>query len=176
MTAFSKVNDLDREEFLSLFGHVFEHSPWVAEGAWEHRPFTDLQALLDAMGSSVDAAPEADRLALLRAHPDLAGKAARAGDLTQESWKEQTGAGLDRMSDAEYERFHAMNEAYKEKFGFPFIIAVKGLGREDILAAYAARLENSRAVEFDTALSQVKKIAGFRVADALAQLANGKAA
>jgi len=176
VSVFATINALDRAGFLEAFGHVFEHSAWVMEGAWDHRPFADEAALVAAMRASVDAAAEELRLALLRAHPDLAGKAARAGDLTLDSYKEQTGAGLDRLSEEEYGRFHAMNEAYKAKFGFPFIIAVKGLNKNDILAAYALRLDNARPVEFETALTQVKKIAGFRLAEALAALDNGKAA
>lgn len=176
MSVFAKINSFDRARFLDAFGHVFEHSAWVMEGAWNHHPFADEAALVAAMRASVDAAPDALRLALLRAHPDLAGKAARAGDLTLDSYKEQTGAGLDRLGEDEYERFHAMNEAYKAKFGFPFIIAVKGLNKNDILAAYAQRLDNDQPVEFENALNQVKKIAGFRLADALAVLADGRAA
>ena len=176
MTDFRAVNGLDRAGFLARFGHVFEHSPWVMDGAWERRPFADEAALLAAMAASVEAASEEAKLALLRAHPDLAGKAARAGDLTDDSRKEQAGAGLDRLSEDEYTRFHAMNEAYKTRFGFPFIVAVKGLTKDDILAAYAARLENSREAELVTALAQVLRIAGFRVADALAALGVGKAA
>lgn len=176
MTEFGAVNGLERAAFLARFGHVFEHSPWVMEGAWDRRPFADQAALLSAMAASVEAASEDAQLALLRAHPDLAGKAARAGDLTEDSRKEQAGAGLDRLSEEEFTRFHAMNEAYKARFGFPFIVAVKGLTKGDILAAYAARLENSRAAELETALAQVLRIAGFRVADALAALGIGKAA
>ena len=176
MTDFSAVNGLDRAAFLARFGHVFEHSPWVMEGAWERRPFADEAALLAAMGAAVRAAPDAAKLALLRAHPDLAGKAARAGDLTEDSRKEQQGAGLDRLSEEEYARFHTMNEAYKTRFGFPFIVAVKGLTKNDILAAYAARLDNSREDEMETALVQVLRIASFRVADALMTLGAGKAA
>ena len=117
----------------------------------------------------IGAASEAERLALLRGHPDLADKAAIAGDLTRDSRREQQGAGLDRLSPAEYERFHALNRAYKERFGFPFILAVKGKTKDDILAAFAARAENDRQVEFRTAVDQVGRIAAFRLADLVAE-------
>ncbi len=118
---------------------------------------------------AVDAADTARQLALLRAHPDLAGKAARAGALTAHSTAEQAGAGLDRLSDAEYARFHALNDAYQKTFGFPFIIAVKGHTRETILAAFAERLENSEAMERTTALAQVARIARIRLDAMLAR-------
>lgn len=117
------------------------------------------------------AADAARQLALLRAHPDLAGKAARAGALTEHSTAEQAGAGLDRLSDAEYERFHALNDAYQQTFGFPFIIAVKGHTKDTILAAFAERLENSEAKERATALAQVARIARFRLDEMLSQQA-----
>lgn len=167
----TRLAGLDRAAFLGRFGAVFEHSPWVMERAFDaDGPFGDLDGVIAAARAALARADEAERLALLRAHPDLAGKAARAGDLTQESAREQAGAGLDRLSEAEFARFHQMNDAYKAKFGFPFIVAVKGLGKKDILAAYAARLDNDRAREFETALDQVLRIARFRLEAALAAL------
>ena len=159
----AEVNDLDRDRFVAALGGVFEHSPWVAAAAWSARPFADVADLHRAMVVAVDAADTARQLALLRAHPDLAGKAARAGALTAHSTAEQAGAGLDRLSDAEYARFHALNDAYQKTFGFPFIIAVKGHTRETILAAFAERLENSEAMERTTALAQVARIARIRL-------------
>lgn len=165
----TRLAGLDRAAFLARFGDVFEHSPWVLERAFDARgPFRDVDGVIEAARAVLADAEEARKLDLLRAHPDLAGKAARAGDLTAPSAREQAGAGLDRLSAAEYERFHAMNEAYKAKFGFPFIVAVKGLGKADILAAYEARLENDRATEFATALEQVARIARLRLDDAVA--------
>src|SRR5688500_12214150 len=112
-------------------------------------------------------ASEAERTALIRGHPELAGKAAIARELTADSTREQQGAGLDRLTRGEYERFHVLNAAYRSRFGFPFIMAVKGLHKDAILDAFAARLENDRDVEFSTALAQIGRIAGFRLADAV---------
>jgi OHCU decarboxylase len=159
------LNALDADAFAARLGHVFEHAPWVARGAAQARPFAGRAALHQAMLAVIAAAGEAQQLALLRGHPDLAGRAAIAGDLTRESRREQHGAGLDRLTPDEYERFHALNRAYQERFGFPFIVAVKGKTKDDILAAFAARAGNDRAVELQTALDQVGRIAAFRLAD-----------
>lgn len=161
----AELNALDADAFAARLAHVFEHAPWVARRAATGRPFASRAALHRAMVAAIAAAGEAEQLALLRGHPDLAGKAAIAGDLTADSKREQKGAGLDRLTAAEYERFHALNRTYKERFGFPFILAVKGKGKDDILAAFAARAGNERAVELRTALDQVGRIAGFRLAD-----------
>lgn len=157
------LNALDRAAFTAALGDVFEHSPWIVEAAWTHRPFASLDALLEACAGVIAAAGEEAQVALLRAHPDLAGKAARAGALTEASTAEQAGAGLDRMDEEQYARFHALNDGYRETFGFPFIIAVKGLNREDILAAYERRVGNDRESELATATDQVLRIARFRI-------------
>jgi len=162
------LNALDDAAFAARLAHIFEHAPWVAHRAARQRPFASRAALHQAMLAVIAGAGEAEQLALLRGHPDLAGKAAIAGDLTRDSRREQQGAGLDRLTPAEYERFHALNRAYRERFGFPFILAVKGRTKDDILAAFAARTANARAVEFRTALEQVGRIAGFRLADLVA--------
>lgn len=162
------LNALDAAAFEARLGHVFEHAPWVAHQAALRRPFATRADLHRAMLAAIAAAGEADRLALLAGHPDLAGKAAIAGDLTADSRREQQGAGLDRLTPAEYERFHALNRRYKEKFGFPFILAVKGKTKDDILAAYALRVERDPATELREALDQVGRIAGFRLADLVA--------
>ena len=159
------LNGLDAAAFAARLAHVFEHAPWVAARAADRRPFASRDALHRAMRDVIAAASEAEQLALLRGHPDLAGKAAIAGDLTADSRREQQGAGLDRLSAAEYERFHALNRAYTGRFGFPFILAVKGKTKDDILAAFAARVKNDRAAEFREALDQVGRIGGFRLAD-----------
>jgi len=157
------VNRMDRDRFLAAFGPVFEHSPWVAERAWPSRPFADPAALHAAMVAAVRAATPEERLALLRAHPELAGAAARTGTMTADSVSEQGGAGLDRLAEEEAARFDRLNAAYRAKFGFPFIIAVRGRGREEILAAFERRLENDAATELETALQEVFAITRMRL-------------
>lgn len=157
---------ISRDEFVCRFGGVFEHSPFIAERAYDDgfvsdvltvdRAHTELVAIFRA------ASPE-ERLGVLRAHPDLAGRLAIAGELTEDSKKEQAGAGLDRLSAEEHARFTELNAAYTEKFGFPFIVAVKGLNKDDILAAFETRINNSRDEEFKTAAEQVEKIALLRL-------------
>ncbi len=156
---------MDRAAFVAAFGSVFEHSPWVAELTWAAAPFGSLDELHAAMVRACRGAGRERHLALLRAHPDLAGKAAVAGGLTAASRDEQTGAGLDRCTPQDYARFQDLNAAYKAKFGFPFILAVKGHDRAAILAAFAARLKNDPEAEFDRALDEVARIARFRLAE-----------
>ncbi len=163
MATIPEVNALDRDGFVALLGGIFEHSPWVAEGAWEKLPFGNVDDLHRAMVAVAGAAPEDARLALLRAHPDLAGKLARGGALTAASTAEQASAGLDRLSDEEYERFTALNDAYKARFGFPFIIAVRENTKATILEAFERRLGHDRPAEFAAALAEVAKIARFRL-------------
>jgi len=157
---------LERERFVRLFGGVWEHAPpWVADQAFDAGPFRDLQALHEAMVEAMRRAPRARQLALIRAHPDLAGRAAIRGELTAASSAEQASAGLDQCTPAEFARFRELNDAYKEKFGFPFILAVKGRSREEILAAFERRLNNSAEAEFEEALGQIAQIARLRLAD-----------
>ncbi|CDZ60851.1 OHCU decarboxylase [Neorhizobium galegae bv. orientalis] len=155
-----------RGDFIAMFGGVFEHSPFIAERAYDSGlmlvPLTS-KSVHDALTSIFRKASREERLGVLRAHPDLAGKLAIAGELTEDSKKEQAGAGLDRLSAAEHARFTELNTAYTEKFGFPFIIAVKGLTKDDILAAFEKRIDNSADEEFDTATAQVEKIALLRL-------------
>lgn len=155
-----------RGDFIAMFGGVFEHSPFIAERAYDSGlmlvPLTS-KSVHDALTSIFRRASREERLGVLRAHPDLAGKLAIAGGLTEDSKKEQAGAGLDRLSAAEHARFTKLNTAYTEKFGFPFIIAVKGLTKDDILAAFEKRIDNSADEEFDTATAQVEKIALLRL-------------
>ncbi|CDZ34670.1 OHCU decarboxylase [Neorhizobium galegae bv. officinalis] len=155
-----------RGDFIAMFGGVFEHSPFIAERAYDSGlmlvPLTS-KSVHDALTSIFRKASREERLGVLRAHPDLAGKLAIAGELTEDSKKEQAGAGLDRLSAAEHARFTELNTAYVEKFGFPFIIAVKGLTKDDILAAFEKRIHNSADDEFDTATAQVEKIALLRL-------------
>jgi 2-oxo-4-hydroxy-4-carboxy-5-ureidoimidazoline decarboxylase len=159
-----KVSSLSHPEFLARFGPVYEASPWVAEGVWpavEAGELDDPAALAAAMRAVVDAAPRQVKLALVRAHPELAGRTRMA----EASVNEQSGAGLDQCSAQEFAAFQRFNAAYNARFGFPFIVAVKGLTRADILAAFEARLANDPDTEFETALAQIHRIAGFRLAD-----------
>ncbi|MDG3576190.1 2-oxo-4-hydroxy-4-carboxy-5-ureidoimidazoline decarboxylase [Rhizobium sp. YJ-22] len=159
-----------RADFIEKFGGIFEHSPFIAERAYDSGnilvPLT-VRGVHAAFVAIFRAASEAERLGVLRAHPDLAGRLAIAGELTEDSRKEQAGAGLDRLSPQEHARFTALNTAYVEKFGFPFIIAVKGLGKDDILAAFERRIHNPREGEFATACAEVEKIAALRLSGLL---------
>lgn len=156
---------LDRARFVELFGGVFEHAPWVAERAFAAGPFHTVEALHGAMVEVMRRAPRARQLALIHAHPDLAGRAAIRGELTAASSAEQASAGLDHCTPGEFERFQALNEKYKEKFRFPFILAVRGRTREEILAAFERRLSNAPEAEFEEALNQVARIARLRLND-----------
>ena len=160
----------DRAGFVARFGHVFEHSPWIAESAFDAGLPADAgtaDGLHRALCAVLRAAPPDRKRALIDAHPDLAGRLARAGALTADSTGEQAGAGLDRLTDAEFDRFTALNTAYREKFGFPFIMAVKGRGKAEILAAFEERMENDPDAEFATALAQIERIALLRLKDIL---------
>lgn len=154
------------DAFVEKFGGVYEHSAWIAEAV--HRrglsPGEDTpDGLASAMAAVLAHADHAAKLALIRAHPDLAGRAAIAGDLTDSSRSEQAGAGLDRCTPEEYRQFQELNDSYKEKFGFPFIIAVAGKTRQDILEAFKARIDNDPETEFRTALEQIDRIARVRL-------------
>ncbi len=159
---------LDRAQFLQIQGRVYEHSLWIAEALWaaglkpEH---DDIDVLHHDLAAIVDAAPRDKQLALLNAHPDLAGRLAVRGELTAESSSEQAGAGLDKCSPEEFRRFTELNDAYKSKFRFPFILAVKGKGRADILRNFEQRIHNAPETEFRTALNEVHKIALLRLRD-----------
>ena len=161
---------MTRDAFIAAFGDVYEHSPWAAAGAFEAglTPEADLAAgLAGLMAAVVDAADTDAQLALLRAHPDLAGKLALAGELTDDSAREQASAGLDQCTEQELERFRELNVRYTEQFGFPFIIAVLGLHRTDILAQFEVRVTHTYAAEFQEALGQVHRIAALRLAQRL---------
>jgi 2-oxo-4-hydroxy-4-carboxy-5-ureidoimidazoline decarboxylase len=150
--------------FVAAVGETFEHAPWVAESAATKRPFAAVTALHEAMMGAVRAAPRPHQLAFLNGHPDLAGKAARAGTITDESRSEQASVGLDTLSDTEFERFHRLNDAYKAKFGFPFMICVRRHTRGSILARFERRLGNDAAGEFAAALQEVFYITRLRIA------------
>src|SRR5690349_21390898 len=153
--AFAAINTLDRDAFVTRLGGIFEHSPWIAERAWAARPFASLGELHDAMIRAMRAGSAAETLALLRAHPELAGREAKDDRLTAESKGEQKSAGLDRLSAAEMARLAELNAAYRAKFGFPFIIAVRARTKDEILDAFAQRLARGERDEFDTALGEV---------------------
>jgi len=168
----SELNVKDRGAFVEAVGWVFEGSPWVAERAWKMRPFVSLDALHDAMVSTVAAAPLDEQLALLRAHPDLGaivgsdprtGTGTSVGPLSGVSAREQADAGLDALTREELDRLRALNAAYREKFGFPFLYAVKGSTKHDVLDAVERRLPSTRDAEQKEALRQVYRIARFRL-------------
>lgn len=160
-----EVNRLGTDEFVERFGSLFEHSPWVADGAWRERPFAGIPELHGAFLETVRGAPTERRVALIRAHPDLAGKAALAGDLTPESASEQSSVGLDRLSSEEYENFHRLNAAYREKFDLPFVVCVRDHTKESIFAAAESRLEHTRPEEIEAALGEIARITYLRLRD-----------
>ena len=170
------VNDLDQRAFVERFASLFESSPWVAEEAWHGRPFGDRSGLHEAFVRAMYGAPRERQMALIRAHPDLAGKAAVAGELTPESRDEQASAGLDRLTPEEYEAFTRMNADYRERFGFPMIVCVREhtkmpstadetptITKETILQNARDRLKNSREEEIEVALGEIAKIARLRL-------------
>lgn len=161
------IDQLDREAFVARFGPLFEHSPWVAEHAWADRPFDGPDELLEALCSAMYAASRERQIELIRAHPDLAGRAAIAGTLTEDSRREQSSAGLDRLTPDEYEAFTRVNRAYRERFGFPFVVCVREHTKESILRTAAERLEHSPQEELRVALGEIAKIARLRLQDAL---------
>lgn len=156
---------MNEQDFIARYGGIYEHSPWVAE---EAAPFfsedADVESLAGVMADCVDNASRDRQLALIRAHPDLAGQASIAGTLTGDSTTEQASAGLDRCTPVEYAHFQALNSGYWERFGFPFVMAVRGSTRADILNAFEARLQNDYDEEFETALAEIHKIARLRLA------------
>lgn len=167
MISLKRLNALSDSEFVSALGGIYEHSPWVPQRVLGQRPFTDPDRLKIAMRNAVEQASDEEKLTLIQAHLDLAGKIARAGALTEESTREQSGLGLDRLGDAQYEGFSAKNENYREKFGFPFIICARQTTRQGVLGAFEARLANSREVEFREALMQIHRIAEMRLGDSI---------
>jgi OHCU decarboxylase len=161
----AELNALDRNGFVRLVGPVFEHSPWIAAAAWAQRPFANVETLHAAMCDIVRTAGEEKQLALIRAHPDLVGKLALAGQLTKESTGEQASAGLDRLTAQEVELFQTNNAAYQAKFGFPFIICARLNKKDAILNGFKVRLQNSREQEIQAALREIFKIAELRLRD-----------
>jgi len=158
-----ELNQIDRQAFVAALGDMFEHSPWIAEAAYDARPFSTLQALYQALIDTVHRANAARQIALIAAHPDLAGKAAREGAITADSKAEQASAGLDRLSDQDFENFHKLNDAYRAKFGIPFVVCVRRHGKDSILRQFERRLGNDEAAERATALNEIFRIAALRL-------------
>ncbi len=167
MPTLSALNAADRAGFTATLGHLFEHSPWVADETWPRRPFRDAAHLHAELCATMRGADRARQLALIRAHPDLAGRLARQNQLTAESTREQASAGLNRLSEAELARFQDLTGAYVARFGFPFIICARLNAKDAILAAMEARSGGDPEGEFATALGEIEKIARLRLEDLL---------
>ena len=166
-------HELSRTAFIATFGGIYEHSPWVAETLYDQglsKDDGDPTKLAERMAAIVDAAGDERQMALLCSHPELAGKLAISGSLTAESTAEQASAQLDQCSAKEFAEFQNLNQRYRENFGHPFIIAVRGLNRAKILAAFRKRVNHSAQVEFQTALAEVHKIAKLRLDQLAANL------
>jgi 2-oxo-4-hydroxy-4-carboxy-5-ureidoimidazoline decarboxylase len=164
MKTIDAINAMSVEDFVAAFGDVAEHSPWMAHKAAEARPFASRDAMVAAFEAALRRSDEAAQLALIRAHPDLATRA----KLTRDSSREQAGAGLDSLTPDEFSRFTDCNKAHWEKYGFPFIFAVKGATKHDILAAFTARNGNTPAAERAVTLDQICRIFRFRIEDRVA--------
>jgi 2-oxo-4-hydroxy-4-carboxy-5-ureidoimidazoline decarboxylase len=161
----SQLNQFDQTEFIRVVGPVFEHSPWVAETTFAKKPFADLENLHRALCETVKTSNEEKQLALIRAHPDLVGTFALAGQLTKASANEQASAGLNKLSPQEIDLFQKQNAAYKNRFGFPFAICARLNKKAAILSGFETRLKNSREREIKTALEEIFKIAELRLRD-----------
>ena len=161
--ALSDLNACSNDEFVGALANIFEYSPWIAERAASARPFAGVNQLFAAMKAVVDHATPEMRLALIKAHPDLANKTQRAAGLTAESNAEQNSAGLDRLSDAEYEAFERVNNAYRAKFGFPYIVCVRRHTKDSILRDFELRLPNDAGTEMQKSIEEICRIAALRV-------------
>src|SRR5947209_6562968 len=161
--ALTSINAADEAGFIAALGGIYEHAAWVAQAAFGQRPFATLPALHEAMAQAVRAATPEHRRALINGHPDLAGKAARAGTMTHDSKAEQASAGLDRLSEAEFARFHHLNTAYRQKFKMPFIICVRRHSKDSILRQFERRLENAADAELEAALTEIFRITALRL-------------
>jgi 2-oxo-4-hydroxy-4-carboxy-5-ureidoimidazoline decarboxylase len=161
MISLVDLNQMQQEEFVAVLGEVFEQTPAIARQVWTQRPFASVTALHQGMVAIVHSMSPAEQLALIRAHPDLGSKAKMAAASVQE----QTGVGLDRLTPEEYDRFHRLNHAYREQFGFPFIIAVRNHTKSSILEAFEQRLQNPLDAERERAIAEITQIARFRLMD-----------
>ena len=159
----AELNACSQSEFVATLANIYEHSPWIAEHVAAARPFTGVRQLFDAMKQAVERAPQELRLALIKAHPDLANKTQRAAGLTAESTAEQDSIGLDRLSDAEYDAFERFNNAYRSKFGFPYIVCVRRQTKDSILRDFERRLPNDTANEMKVSIEEICRIAALRL-------------
>lgn len=164
-----ELNGRTEEGFVSVCGALFEHSPWVAARTWPRRPFRSVEALHQELLDTLARASEREKLDLINAHPDLVGRLAREGRLTAESTREQAAAGLDSVTPAEAELFEQYNNAYRRKFGFPFIVCARENRKEAILKAFPGRIAHNREEELAAALEEIGRIARLRLADAVAE-------
>jgi len=172
MPTLEQINTFSPTEFSTAFGAVYEHSPWIAERAFALKPvtgFASRAAIHAALVATVQSANDDEKFRLLNSHPELAGKEAAAGTLTNESTREQAGAGLSAMTAADVTQLRELNVAYREKFGFPFIIAVRNNTQDAIFGAVKSRLTNTRAMEFNNSLMQVGEIARLRLLDIITE-------
>ena len=166
-TTLTQLNAMEESKFVATVGAVFEHSPWIARRTYAKRPFDSVASLHEGLVATVRVADESEKLGLIRAHPDLVGKMARAGGLTRESTAEQAAAGLAALSPREVELFDRYNAQYRQRFGFPLVICARENKKDAILAAFPLRLRNTREQEIDTALGEIYKIARLRLIDAI---------
>jgi 2-oxo-4-hydroxy-4-carboxy-5-ureidoimidazoline decarboxylase len=164
----SDLNAMDRPAFAAALASIFEGAPAFVAQAWDARPFATMAALHQALVAAMYAAGPEQQVELIAAHPDLVGRAALAGTLSRESTQEQAAAGLDRLTPDDIAAFTRLNAAYRDRFGFPFVICARENKKESILAGFATRLEHTRGQEIDTALAEVAKIAALRLADLVA--------
>jgi 2-oxo-4-hydroxy-4-carboxy-5-ureidoimidazoline decarboxylase len=158
-----ELNRMDKAAFVAAVGEVFEHAPWVAEAAFAERPFASVAALYEMMTGAVRKADAGSKMAFIKSHPDLAGKAAREGAMTDDSKLEQSSAGLDRLSDEEFATFHRLNDAYHAKFDIPFVVSVRRHGKDSILRQFEHRLKNDTAAEHEAALNEIFRIVALRL-------------
>jgi 2-oxo-4-hydroxy-4-carboxy-5-ureidoimidazoline decarboxylase len=163
----AELNACDKAAFVAALGNIFEYSPWIAEQAASMRPFAGVRRLFDAMKVAVEHAPSELRLALIKGHPDLANKTQRAAGLTVESTSEQNSAGLDRLSDAEFAAFERVNNAYRAKFGFPYIVCVRRHTKDSVLRDFERRLPNDAATEMQASIAEICRIAALRLDQAV---------
>ena len=159
----SELNTCSKDDFVAVLANIFEYSPWIAEQAAAARPYAGVKALLAAMKDAVDRAPAEQQMTLIKAHPDLANKTQRAAGLTAESSAEQNSLGLDRLSDAEFEAFERVNNAYRTKFGFPYIVCVRRHTKDSVLRDFERRLPNDVATETQASINEICRIAALRL-------------
>jgi 2-oxo-4-hydroxy-4-carboxy-5-ureidoimidazoline decarboxylase len=169
MIRLQELNQMDRDAFVRVCGPLFEHSPWIAERTWPRRPFESLESLHGALCNAMLEASADEQVKLIASHPDLVGRMARDGRLTRESTSEQKAAGLTDLTEQDIQQFDRYNAAYREKFGFPFVICARENKKAAILAAFPVRLNNTRGQETQTALGEIAKIARLRLLDAVSE-------